>query len=78
MEKNISLAATLIFGLRLVIKGAGIGDACALGALCALYGFILFLDSKKEVPINDQVKSELEQLRSAVNNLKLAKTVGRF
>jgi hypothetical protein len=78
MEKKIALSAMLVFGLRLVIKGAGIGDACALAALCGLYGFILYLDSKREVPINDQVKSELEQLRSAVQNLKLAKSVGRF
>jgi hypothetical protein len=78
MEKNVSLAAMLIFGLRLVIKGSSLGEACALAALCALYGFILYLESKKEVPINDSIKEELRHLRSAIDSIKLAKSVGRF
>lgn len=73
MEKNISLSAVLIFGLRLVLKGASVGDAAALGALCGLYGFILYLASKKESPVNDQVRSELEQMRNTITGLKLAK-----
>lgn len=74
---NPALAATLIFATRLVILGASIGDAVALIGLCALYAYTLYLDSNKEEPINDQIKSEVEQLRNAVNALKVAKSLGR-
>ncbi len=84
MEKNISLACILVFGCRLVYLGASVGDAAALAALCSLYGYILHLESKREKPINEQVRSEIAQLRLQVeqvkdttNGLKLAKTFNR-
>ncbi len=82
MEKFISLGAVLVFGLRLVIKGASIGDAGALAALCALYGFSLYLETKKQQPINDsfkaEVRLELEQIKTSMNGLKISKAFGRI
>jgi hypothetical protein len=54
-----------------------VGEALAIGALAALYAYTLYLDSKKEKPINDQVKQEVEDLRSAVNALKVGRAFGR-
>ncbi len=82
MEKFISLGAVLVFGTRLVVKGASIGDAGALVALCALYAFFLYLETKKQLPINDsfkaEVRLELEQLKTSMNGIKLTKTLGRL
>jgi hypothetical protein len=74
---NYPLSAMLVLGARLVVKGASIGDAVALAALCGLYAYTLYLASKIETPINDSVKNDLEQLRNAVQSLKIAKTFGK-
>lgn len=58
---------------RHLVYASSIGDACVIAALAGLYGFICFTDSKKEIPINDSVKSELAHLQSSVNALKVAK-----
>lgn len=58
-------------------KITSLGEAATIAALCALYGYQLYLDSKKEKPINDTVKKEIEDLRSAVNALKVGRAFGR-
>ncbi len=75
--KNPSFIAMAIFGARLVVLGASIGDAIALSALAALYGYTLYLNSVKEIPINDTLKEELHHMRDAVNALKVARSFGR-
>lgn len=74
---NYSVALLCILSARALVLGANFGDALAIAALCALCSFKYYTDSKKEEPINDSVKSELEQLRSVVNALKVAKAMQR-
>lgn len=68
----LPLLAFVGFSLRLIITGATIGDAIALFGFAALYGFHLFLSSKKEEPINDKFKSEIEALKLQVSSLHSA------
>lgn len=75
---NYSVALLCLSVGKILITGATLGDAIAVAALAGLYGFTYYLESKKELPINDQVKSELEQMRSAINGLKISKTFSKI
>jgi len=75
---NITLVVLLCsLGARIAILGASVGDAIAMVATCALYGFFLYLNNNKEEPINDKVKAELVELKNTVNALKVARSMGR-
>jgi hypothetical protein len=80
MLKNVdfSLVLLAVYSIRPIIFGASLGDAVILTSLATLYGYGQWLIHKKPVDINDSVKQDLEQLKSAVNGLKVAKAVGRF
>lgn len=71
---NYSVALLCLLVGKVLITGASIGDAIAIAALAGLYGFTYYVESKREIPINDQIKSELEQMRSSINGLKISKT----
>ena len=71
-----TLLLSLIAG-RCIIFGAGIGDAIAVIGLAALFGFTKYLKTKEEQPINAQLKQELSEMKSSINALKLAKSLGR-
>lgn len=58
------------YTIRLLITGASIGDSIALIGLLGLYGFTYFLQDKKEVPVNDIVKKDLETLAKEVMIIK--------
>jgi hypothetical protein len=74
---NYSVALLCVLSGRAVILGCSVGDALAIAALCALCGFRYYTESKKEAPINDTVKNELEQIRSTLNGLKMARSIQR-
>lgn len=75
--KNPSLILLCSLILHSHFKTISVGEAVAIAALCALYGFTLYVDSKKVQPINDEVKADLAELRSAVNALKIGRAFGR-
>lgn len=54
-----------------------IGQAIVIAALSAVYGYNTYLNSKKEVPINDEIKKQVEEMRQMMNSLKLTKVFGR-
>lgn len=71
---NPALCCLIGITLRIIIKGASVGDSIALFAVCALYGYQAWVESKKEAPINETVKQQVQELRDAVNSLKIAKS----
>ena len=60
---------------RAAVLGATIGDALAIAALAGLYGYRLYLDSKTELPINEEVKDQIAELKGSVSALKLQRTL---
>lgn len=56
-----------IFILRLLITGAGIGDAIVILALSLLYGGWVYLDSKKEIPVNIEIINKIDTIET--NNI---------
>lgn len=77
--KNINPSLSLLVALcaRSVVFGASVGDALAIAAAAGLYGYWLYLESKKELPVNEQVREEIQELRGAINALKISKSLGR-
>jgi hypothetical protein len=78
---NIAVGVLLV---RILYLGASVGDSFALIGLCGLYGYFLFLESKKEVPANKELKEkvnalqeELKQLQDKVGSLKMSNIIGR-
>jgi hypothetical protein len=71
---NPALCCLLGITARILIKGASVGDSIALFAVCALYGYQTYVESRKEIPINDTIKQQVSELRDAINSLKVAKT----
>lgn len=58
-------------------KTISIGEALAIAALSALYAYSLYLESKQEKPINEELKKELQEIRSTVLALKVGRAFGR-
>lgn len=70
---------------RVLVLGASIGDSLSLIGLCALYAYYLYLESKKEVPANKELKTkvadleaELKSIQDKVGSLKLSNITGRI
>lgn len=70
---------------RILMLGASIGDSFSLIGLCALYAYYLYLESKKEIPANKELKTkvndleaELKSLQDKVGSLKLSNITGRI
>jgi hypothetical protein len=74
---NYPLLFLAILLVRSAIVGAGIGDAIALTAAAALYAYSLYLETKREQPVNDQIRKDVETLKHSVDSLKMAKNFSR-
>ena len=77
---NFSLLAFLAISIKILIRGASPTDGIVLLAVSALYGFTLFLQKryKEELPLNEEIKRELESLKSSISALKLGQSQKRF
>lgn len=65
------------FAVRLVVVGASIGDALALLVFGGLVGYKLYLRTIKKVAVNEIVLKDVAELKSNIQALKLAKSMGR-
>ncbi len=54
-ELNIPILLLLSVLVRVLALGAGFGEALVLIALVSLYGFWIYLESKKQVPVNKDI-----------------------
>ena len=63
-----------LIGLRCAIYGANIGDALFLISIVGIFAYEKYLDNKKEKPVNDEVKSDLETLKNVVSSLSMKHT----
>lgn len=63
---NLAPTALSLYLIRLLITGASIGDSLTIIGLASLYAYFLFLESKKEVPVNKQYWDRLVELEERV------------
>jgi len=67
---NIPCLGFIAVTIHIVMNGAGIGDAIALSAICALYGYRSYLD-KKEGELIRVISQELNAVKTEVSSLKI-------
>lgn len=68
---------TILVG-RAAYMGCGVGDAIAIVGLAGLCAYNIYIEGNKERPMSDGFRLELDNLRSTVDSLKIAKTLGRL
>lgn len=56
---NLAPYALGTYLVRLLITGASLGDSFTLIGLSGLYAYFLFLESKKQVPVNKEIWDRL-------------------
>lgn len=76
MKHNIAImAAFAAVAARIAIFGASVGDAIALLSLSALYGFFLHEENNKPEPESAQLKKDVDDLKSAINAIKVGNSL---
>lgn len=63
-------AILISFLIRLLITGASVGDSIVMIALCGLYAGHLYMESKKQVPVNKEIVDKINQLEELMNKTR--------
>lgn len=85
--KNILSIPSLVlisFTIRMLITGADIGDALVIIGFSGLYAYYLFLESKKDVPVNKDIldrivatEEQLQVVKSKTDSIMISTTLRR-
>jgi aspartyl/asparaginyl beta-hydroxylase (cupin superfamily) len=70
-----SLSALIALTGRAAVFGASIGDALSIISTCSLLALTLYLESKQQLPIHEEIRKEVSEIKSSVNALKLMKSL---
>lgn len=71
--KMISYAPLILLSsvvVRILVKGASIGDSIAVLALTLLYGYFLYQESQKAKPLNKEFIDRLSEVEKVGQDLK--------
>lgn len=82
LNVNVPLVIFALIGLRIAVVGAGVGDALAIGAVCAFQGLKLALSSSdkaltqwfehvKKPDISAELTKELNDIKAHVSGIAL-------
>jgi hypothetical protein len=72
-----SLLILMALCARVVALGATLPESIAIVACASVYGLSLYLESRKQAPVSDELQKDVADLKSAIGALKIAKTFGR-
>lgn len=61
---NVAMLVFLAFAMRLIVLGASWGDAIAMIAISALFGYDKFLKTKGELRIAQGIKDDLNRIKN--------------
>jgi hypothetical protein len=75
LSLNYNVLIFFIFGVRITLFGANIGDALAIAALCGLMGFYKWLEHNKEEPLSDKIEKELTDMKAHVSGLMIKNSI---
>lgn len=56
--------------IRILVTGSSVGDAISLFALCSLFAYNTFLESKKQTPVNKDVYDKISYLEEQLGLTK--------
>ena len=65
---NILLVLLVILGLR-SLHEVNLGQSLVAMSIVALYAFKMFMDTKKQPDLNEDVKSQLAEMKNIVSGL---------
>lgn len=79
MDIKVKVITALLVAIcaRSAIFGASIADALAIFSISALCGFTMYLKNKEQESVNDVVKRDITELKSAVGAIRLGKSYGK-
>lgn len=60
----LPIAFLIAFLSKIIISGTNLSDSLVLIALCGLYGYFYFLETKRQVPVNKSILDTLEKLET--------------
>lgn len=72
---NFLACLVTIFTFRLVIFGASVGDALALFAIGGAYSFKVFMASKKQPLVTEDLKREMDEIKNMIVMLKMKNNI---
>lgn len=75
LSMNFAMLVFFMIGTRIAVSGASVGDALALASVCGLQGFQLWLATKKQVPVNDIVAKELNDMKTHLAGLVIKNSI---
>lgn len=71
LSLNVVVLIFILLGLRATFNPSGIGEALALAAVAALIGIERYIDFKRGPDINEEVKKQLDDIRSYVTSISM-------
>lgn len=73
MLKHVSLIAFIALTGRIVALGATLGDSIAIFALAGLFAYEKYLEVNKVLPLNEQIKQEINVIKGQIAVLQINK-----
>jgi hypothetical protein len=70
MVKYLPAGLLTSYLIRLLVTGASIGDAIVIISLSTLYAGWVWLESKKQVPVNKEIQDRIVELEEQVKVAK--------
>ena len=64
--KSLSQLLVPAYTIRLLATGASLGDALVIIALSGIYAFYMYLEEKRELEVNKDIKDRLVQVETMV------------
>lgn len=61
----------LAVAVKAVIHSLSIGDSLAILGFIAAHIYLLFLETKKVLPVNEQVKKDMDDMKSKIDKISL-------
>ena len=76
---NFALLVFLSLATKSLIFNTSLSETLAFGFACAVYGYGQYLKSKQPEPvrINKEIKQEIDNLKGAMNAIKMDKTISK-
>ena len=72
---NLPAVGLGAYVIKCLIIGVSIPDALIVAFLGSVYCFKKFLDIRKQPPVNQMIIKEIENLKGAINTIKLSKGI---
>lgn len=75
LTPNFALIAFLAFTVKMLVFTASFPDALIMGVLAGLYGYTQYLKRFQPYTLDEAVRNDLIEVKTALAKLKLAGTV---